>query len=501
MRANLGSPRATVRLCETTARARAALHHPMSRSPSGPLTPGRNVLGAAGTVERSLHEQCAAVYPPGSARVDAALRGGVVTALGPSDSPAVPGDQRSPPALVTRSLTGLLAADAVSTAGTEMTAVALPWFVLVSTGSPGKMGLALAAEDAGVTVLGLFGARVAGAWGPRRLMLAADLARAALIGVIPLLFWLGWLSFPVILTVAFTVGGFFPAYSSSQRILMARLVEDDELRLTRVSGLMGAVNETASFAGPALGGILVALLGPERVLVVDALSYLAAFLLVAVLVRPGGVVPDGSGAGGLFRGLRHIAGRTALRRQVVGVAAINVGFTALVATLPVLALHSGGPAVAGWLLASYGLGSVVGGLLSTRARGTGARTSIVAVCVLAPATWALPAPLPLWAVAVIVATTGVCAGVFFPRFFSALTTQTPAALRAHVMTSVTIAISVPAPLGFLGAGLLAQRTGSTSASFALVAVTTTLGATIVVVALASRTLPGLEAEPSVGVPG
>src|SRR3954470_7679167 len=154
MRANLGSPRATVRLCETTARARAALHHPMSRSPSGPLTPGRNVLGAAGTVERTLHEQCAAVYPPGSARVDAALRGGVVTALGPSDSPAVPGDQRSPPALVTRSLTGLLAADAVSTAGTEMTAVALPWFVLVSTGSPGKMGLALAAEYAGLTVLG-----------------------------------------------------------------------------------------------------------------------------------------------------------------------------------------------------------------------------------------------------------------------------------------------------------------------------------------------------------
>jgi MFS family permease len=424
-----------------------------------------------------------------------------VTVLGPSAGPAVPGDQGSSPAPVTRSLTGLLAADAVSTAGTEMTAVALPWFVLVSTGSPGKMGLALAAEYAGLTVLGLFGARVAGAWGPRRLMLAADLARAALIGVIPLLFWLGWLSFPVILTVAFTVGGFFPAYSSSQRILMAGLVEDDELRLTRVSGLMGAVNETASFAGPALGGILIALLGPQRVLVVDALSYLAAFLLVAVLVRPAGVPPDGSGEGGLFTGLRLIAGRTGLRRLVVGVAAINVGFTALVATLPVLALHHGGPAVAGWLLASYGLGSVVGGLLSSRARGTGARTSIVAVCVLAPATWALPAPLPLWAVAVIVATTGVCAGVFFPRFFSALTTQTPPALRAHVMTSVTIAISLPAPLGFLAAGLLAQRTGSTSASFTLVAVTTTLGAAVVAVALASRTVPGGEAKPSVPVPG
>ena len=99
---------------------------------------------------------------------------------------------------------------------------------------------------------------------------------------------------------------------------------------------------------------------------------------------------------------------------MVGVGAINLGLTALFATLPVLALHHGGPAVAGWMLASYGLGSVVGGLLSSRARGTGPRTSIVSVCVLAPATWALAAPLPLWAVAGIVATTGVCAGVFFP---------------------------------------------------------------------------------------
>ena len=81
-----------------------------------------------------------------------------------------------------------------------------------------------------------------------------------------------------------------------------------------------------------------------------------------------------------------------------------------------------------------------------------------------------------------------------------MTTQTPTVLRAHVMTSVTIAISVPAPLGFLGAGLLAQRTGSTSASFALVAVASTLGAAVVTVALASGTPFHREAEPAVVLP-
>src|SRR5947209_11147020 len=117
------------------------------------------------------------------------MRGGVVRALDASGGAAeTAGDLSSAPAHARRSLTGLLLADAVSTAGTEMTAVALPWFVLVSTGSPTKMGAVLAAEFAGLTLLGLFGGRVATAWGPRRTMLAADLLRAALIAVIPLLF-------------------------------------------------------------------------------------------------------------------------------------------------------------------------------------------------------------------------------------------------------------------------------------------------------------------------
>src|SRR6185436_14835205 len=76
----------------------------------------------------------------------------------------------------------------------------------------------------------------------------------------------------------------FPAYSSSQRLVVAGLLGDDEVRLTRFGGLNNAVNETASFLGPALGGVLVAVLGAPNVLLVDAASYLCAFGLVATLV-------------------------------------------------------------------------------------------------------------------------------------------------------------------------------------------------------------------------
>ncbi|HEV8276006.1 MAG TPA: hypothetical protein VGQ26_09950, partial [Streptosporangiaceae bacterium] len=84
-----------------------------------------------------------------------------------------------------------------------------------------------------------------------------------------------------------------------------------------------------------------------------------------------------------------------------------------------------------------------------------------------------------WALAGAVAIDGVFSGILFPRFFAELTTAPPPALRARVMTTVTVAISAPAPLGFLGAGLLAQRTGSTVPSLLLVAVAATLGALII----------------------
>jgi MFS family permease len=378
---------------------------------------------------------------------------------------------------VVRPLGGLFAAEVVSTTGTEMTAVALPWFILVTTGSPTRMGAVLAAEFVGMSVLGLWGGRAATVLGPRRMMLASDLIRAVLVGLIPVAYWAGVLSFPLVLVVGFAVGAFFPAYSSSQRLVLAGIVGEDELRLTRVGGLLGSVNETASFVGPALGGVLVVLLGAANVLVVDALSYLCAFVLVASLVpamdRGTGEVDNGVG-----EGLRYLFRDRTLRRQVLGIGLIELGWTAMMATLPVLALHDGGATVAGWLVASYGLGSVVGGLISSRAQRTGGRTGTWAVAGIAASAWLLLPVPPLLRTAA-VALNGVCSGLFFPRFFAALTTRTPHALRARVMTSATIAMSAPGPLGFLGAGFLAQRTGTATASLLLVSFAATLGALVI----------------------
>jgi hypothetical protein len=396
----------------------------------------------------------------------------------------------TPDGSVTRGLAGLFAADLISTTGTEMTAVALPWLVLVSTGSAARMALVLAAEFVGMSLLGLWGGPAASVLGPRRMMLASDAARAVLIAAVPILGLLGALPLSVIVGIAFLVGGFFPAYSSSQRLVLAQLASDDELRLTRAGGLLNSVNETASLVGPALGGVLVVVIGAGGVLALDAASYACAFLLVAVLVpateAPADPAPTDSG---IVEGLRYLFGHRTLRRQMTGIALIEVGWTAMTGTLRVIALHNGGAAAAGALLASYGAGSVIGGLASSRARTVGSPIASWAVGGIAVTIGLLLLPAPVWVAMTIVAANGVCAGLFFPRFFSALTARTPPALRARVMTSVTIGISAPAPLGFLGAGVLTENASSPTPGLLVATGAAATGAVVVLWGLADVSRP------------
>jgi predicted MFS family arabinose efflux permease len=369
-----------------------------------------------------------------------------------------------------------------------MTTVALPWLVLVSTGSPARTGGVLAAEFIGLTLLGLVGGRAAAALGARRLMLVADASRAVLIGLVPLLYALGTVPYALLLAVAFAVGGFFPAYSSSQRLVIAGVLGDDEVRLTRFGGLNNAVNETASFLGPALGGVLVAVIGAPNVLLVDAASYLCAFGLVATLVPAHVSAPSTEEGGSIRNGLRYVFTHRTLRGEVLGLGVMQIGFTAMTATAPVLALRAGGGAsAAGWLLGAYGAGSVIGGLISTRAGPADWRR--FAIWGIAVPAVALLLPSPLWTKGALIGLYGVSSGLYYPRFFAVLTARTPVALRAIVMTAVTIAMSAPGPIGFLGAGLLNQYVPGRSAGLLLVAGSAVVGAVFVTVALttAART--------------
>src|SRR5439155_7788648 len=94
------------------------------------------------------------------------------------------------------SLLALLAAELVSRIGSTMTFLALPWFVLVTTHSPAKMGIVLAVELAPTALLGIPSGTLVSRYGARLVMLGADLTRVPLMASLPILHAAGLLTFP-----------------------------------------------------------------------------------------------------------------------------------------------------------------------------------------------------------------------------------------------------------------------------------------------------------------
>src|SRR5687768_13913253 len=206
-------------------------------------------------------------------------------------------------------VSALVVAETISVLGTRMTYLALPWFVLVTTGSPGKMSLVLAAEILPMAILGIPSGSVVQRLGSRTTMLIADFARAPILASIPLLYAADVLSFGLLLGIVALLGCFMPPYFASQRTILPELVGEDETRMSQANSAIEGGSAFAALIGPALAGALIPFIGASNVLYVDAATYLVAFALVLVFVprrKPvGSAVKHGVMAG--LRFLRHDA--------------------------------------------------------------------------------------------------------------------------------------------------------------------------------------------------
>ena len=267
-----------------------------------------------------------------------------------------------------RGIVALLSAELISGLGSNMTFLALPWFVLVTTGSPTRMGVVLAAELIPIALLGIPSGYVVERLGARTTMLTCDLARAPVIAAIPVLHSVGLLSFPLLLALVALTGVFSGPYFSAQRLILPELIGEDEQVVAKANSVVEGAQRLNLFVGPALAGVLIAAFGAANVLYVDAATFLASFLLVAGLVprRPRGEAAGESG--GVLAGLRFVLRDPLLGPTMVTVTVSNMLGQAYFAGLPVLAYEEFGRSsrVAGLFYAASGIGSLAGAIVAFR---------------------------------------------------------------------------------------------------------------------------------------
>jgi hypothetical protein len=330
-------------------------------------------------------------------------------------------------------LAALAAAEVISATGTQMTALALPWFVLTTTGSPSRMALVVAAEVLPWALLGIPAGAVATRLGLKPTLVICNLCWVPLVGLIPALHYAGALTFGVLLVLAALTGALWPAYLASQHALLPSLVGEDKRAVAQASALLFSSMRMTYLVGPALAGGLIALWGAPAVLILDAASFLVAAVLLASFVPSVERPPTVTGFAGMLAGLRFLARDPFLRPLTVAQVISQTAFQALVIALPVLAFARYGEraGIAGLLLAAWGGGALAGSVLSYRTTRSWdlSRTGDAAWLLQALPLWLLVASIPPAAAAAALALSGLGNGFRVPAMQGLALLRTPPALR------------------------------------------------------------------------
>jgi MFS family permease len=326
-------------------------------------------------------------------------------------------------------LVGGLVAEGISFVGTRVSMIAIPWFVLSTTGSATQTGLVAAVEITPLVVFKALGGPLLDRVGPRRVTLACDLASAFAVATIPLLHHFGLLSFALLLVLVAVTGALRGPGDAGKAAMTPEIARVAGISFERVSGLASAVERTSTMAGAALAGLLVAGVGAANALYADALSFLVSFVVFALATTAlGRPVPSASPTGPadsstytqeLREGWRFLRTDPVLVAVCAMVATTNLIDQAYAAVLaPVWAKESGaGVAVLGALFAVMSGASVLGALAAAKWGETlpRYRTYVIAFLVAgAPRFVVMASESPVWAVFVVTAVAGVAAGFLKP---------------------------------------------------------------------------------------
>jgi MFS family permease len=278
----------------------------------------------------------------------------------------------------TGSFRRVFAAEVVSTFGSLMSRLAIPWLaVLVLKAEPTAMAwLAMADVAAGALAALMLGALV-DRWPKRRTMIAADLMRALMLATVPVMALLDRLSIGWLVVVVAVNGALTVAFELAQSAWIARSTAQADLTQRNSALAAGAAaTEAVSFS---LTGWLFQWLGAVVVMVADAMTYVASALLLVTISEPPPLKEE-TPAAATFRGrLRALVSEVQAGLRAVAADPVLRGL-AVVATLVAFAMSFASTTymiyvsrdvafptgTLGLLFALGGIGSLVGSWLTAR---------------------------------------------------------------------------------------------------------------------------------------
>jgi MFS family permease len=380
----------------------------------------------------------------------------------------------------------LVAATAISASGTVMTVLAVPWFVLQTTGSAPRTGLVATGELAGLVLSSALAGPIIDRYGARRASVTADLVACLAVAAIPALHVTDRLALWSLFALAVVLGLSRGPGAASRATLVPAVAARAGIALERATSAQDGAERGARMLGAPAAGALIAWLEAPSVLVVDAVTFLVCAGLVAAAVhRDPPAATAGPGLRGylsdLAEGVRYLRTDRLVRAGMVLTMVTNcLDAGMLVVLLPVYAtdvLHSS--VALGVLVGTFAAGALLGtatyGWLSPRLPRWPVFTISFLVMGSPRFLVLLTQPgLPVLVTVLLVA--GIAVGPVNPLLYTVAAERIPEALRGRVFGAEAAGAMLGMPVGATAAGVAVPVLGLTGAVavFAVVYLAATL---------------------------
>jgi len=363
----------------------------------------------------------------------------------------------------------------VSGVGNGIAAVAVPWLVLERTGLATSAGLVGAATAVPLLVSALFSGSIVDTFGRRRTSIVADVCSALSVAAIPLVDrWFG-LDMTLILLLVVLGAIFDPAGATAREAMIPEVGAEARWPLARTNAVHEATWGVSYLIGPAVGGVLIATVGPAATLWATAAGFVFASVVMLFLRAPGVGAPAKADRprtvlAGSAEGLRLVWADPLLRATtILSMLLVAVYLPIEGVVLPYIFEQEGRPAALGLVLTALSAGGLVGALAYGAVGPRLRRYPVFAgALVLASLSLLAMALAPTYALLVgAAALAGLCWGPVDPLINIAMQTRTEPVRRGRVLGVLMASYYAAGPIGYLGAGVVVERAGADVAFIAL----------------------------------
>lgn len=390
-------------------------------------------------------------------------------------------------------LYSLFIANSISLVGNVFSAIAIPWFVLQTTGSATQTGITGFFTIMPVVLAGFLGGALIDRLGYKRTSVISDIASGATTALIPLLHFTIGLEFWQLMILVFLGALLDTPGGTARAALLPELAVKAGMPIERATSLTHVIERGSRLVGAPLAGFFIGILGTENVLWLDAASFFVSAGIIGLVVVTPAPAKKEAGTGNYFGelkdGLRFITHDQLLLSIVVMIMLTNFLDSIFGGVVrPVYVKEVFGDALnLGLLIAANGGGAVIGGLIfAAIGHRLPRHTTFVAAFVLTGLQfWVYAIQPPFYVLVATVLLTSIGAGPLNPIIGAVEFERIPQTMRGRVFGAVTAGAWIAMPLGMLLGGVLTE-------SFGTIPILIGLGITYLITTLSMAFIPAMK---------